>query len=143
MEVVNRVLPNGEQMAGFLKDPETGPIYMVNLLKFKARAEYDDGRASSLTGQEAYGLYAEGVQKLLEAVGGSITFAGEVSRLTLGEVGGAVGRGGHRVLSHSGAMLETMQPPEMAEIARHRAAGLAGQLNIECLGDPAFGARAV
>ena len=48
MEVVNRVLPNGEQMAGFLKDPETGPIYMVNLLKFKARAEYDDGRASSL-----------------------------------------------------------------------------------------------
>ena len=32
MEVINRVLPNGEQMAGFLKDPEEGPIYMVNLL---------------------------------------------------------------------------------------------------------------
>ena len=30
-------------------------------------------------------------------------------------------------------MLEMMQLPEMAEIARHRAAGLAGQLNIECL----------
>ena len=86
MEVINRVLPNGEQMAGFLKDPEEGPIYMVNLLKFKAQAEYADGRATSLTGQEAYGLYAEGVQKLLEAVGGSVTFAGEVSRLTLGEV---------------------------------------------------------
>ena len=89
-------------------------------------------------GQEAYGLYAEGVQKLLEAVGGSITFAGEVS-LDPGGGGGTVGRGGHRVLSHSGAMLEMMQLPEMAEIARHRAAGLAGQLNIECLGDPAFG----
>jgi hypothetical protein len=34
-----------------------------------------------------------------------------------------------------------MQLPEMAEIAAHRAAGLAGQLNIECLGDPSFGAK--
>jgi hypothetical protein len=36
-----------------------------------------------------------------------------------------------------------MQLPEMFEIAVHRAAGLAGQLNIECLGDPSFGAKAV
>ena len=143
MEVVNRVLPNGEQMAGFLKDPETGPIYMVNLLKFKARAEYDDGRASSLTGQEAYGLYAEGVQKLLGAVGGSIIFAGEVSRLTLGEVEELWDEVAIACYPTRGAMLEMMQLPEMAEIARHRAAGLAGQLNIECLGAPAFGARAV
>ena len=143
MEVINRVLPNSEQMAGFLKDPEEGPIYMVNLLKFKAQAEYVDGRVSSLTGQEAYGLYAEGVQKLLEAVGGSVTFAGEVSRLTLGEVEELWDEVAIACYPTRGAMLQMMQLPEMAEIASHRAAGLAGQLNIECLGDPAFGARAV
>ena len=141
MEVINRVLPNGEQMAGFLKDPEEGPIYMVNLLKFKGQAEYADGRASSLTGQEAYALYAEGVQRLLEAVGGSVTFAGEVSRLTLGEVEELWDEVAIACYPTRDAMLQMMQLPEMAEIAAHRAAGLAGQLNIECLSNPSFGAK--
>lgn len=29
---------------------------MVNLLKFKTQAEYEDGRFTDLTGLEAYGL---------------------------------------------------------------------------------------
>ena len=79
------------------------------------------------------------MQKLLEAVGGSITFAGEVSRLTLGEVEELWDEVAIACYPTRGAMLEMMQLPEMAEIARHRAAGLAGQLSIECLGDPALG----
>ena len=30
------------------------------------------------------------------------------------------------------AMMQMMQSPKMQEIGQHRAAGLAGQLNIEC-----------
>ena len=49
---------------------KAGPIYMVNLLRFKDRAEYEDGRATDLTGREAYDLYAAAVFELLQEFGG-------------------------------------------------------------------------
>ena len=63
-----------------------GPISMVNLLKFKEKAAYKDGRETELTGQEAYALYSRGVMKTLATVGGKLVFSGDVSRLMLGEV---------------------------------------------------------
>ena len=38
---------------------------MVNLLKFKEKAEYEDGRDTNLSGAEAYAIYAEKVQEVL------------------------------------------------------------------------------
>ena len=70
MQVKNSVVPTEEQIAGFLDPGPDGPIYMVNLLKFKDRAEYEDGRATDLTGEEAYGIYADAVTELLEEFGG-------------------------------------------------------------------------
>ncbi|MEC7970211.1 MAG: DUF1330 domain-containing protein, partial [Pseudomonadota bacterium] len=61
MEVINKVVPNAEQMKGFLESGNDKPIYMLNLLKFKDKAEYADGRASELSGAEAYGIYAQEV----------------------------------------------------------------------------------
>ena len=40
MKVKNTVAPNKEQMAGFLEGDINSPISMVNLLKFKEKAEY-------------------------------------------------------------------------------------------------------
>ena len=37
MEVINRVVPNEEQIKGFMEPGREGPIYMLNLLKFKAK----------------------------------------------------------------------------------------------------------
>ncbi len=65
MEVKNSVRPNREQMAGFLEPGPSGPIYMVNLLKFKEHAEYEDGRETDLTGSQAYQLYVDAVTDLL------------------------------------------------------------------------------
>jgi hypothetical protein len=69
MEVVNKVYPNEEQIKGFLGPGAEGPICMVNLLKFREKAEYEDGRETALTGREAYELYEQGVKKLLEGRG--------------------------------------------------------------------------
>lgn len=52
MEVVNKVVPNEEQIKGFMEPGHDGPIYMLNLLKFKDKAEYEDGRETDLTGAE-------------------------------------------------------------------------------------------
>ena len=134
MEVVNKVYPNEEQIKGFLEPGAEGPICMVNLLKFKAKAEYEDGRESDLTGREAYELYEKGIKKLLEGIGGGIGFEGEVERLTLGEVEELWDVVALAVWPSRQAMFEVMQSPEMQEISVHRTAGLAGQLNIETTG---------
>ena len=49
----NSVHPTKEQIEGFLEGDTDTPIAMVNLLKFKEKAEYEDGRYSDLTGEEA------------------------------------------------------------------------------------------
>lgn len=107
---------------------------MVNLLKFKTHAEYEDGRDTDLTGREAYGLYLEGVKKLLKQVGGYLGLSGEVERLALGEVGELWDAVALAVYPSRKAMLDMMQLDGMQEIGVHRAAGLAGQLNIETAG---------
>ena len=107
---------------------------MVNLLKFKPHAEYEDGRETNLTGREAYGLYEQGITKLIQQVGGYLGFAADVERLALGEVEELWDVVGLAVWPSRQVMLEVMQSDEMREISVHRAAGLAGQLNIETAG---------
>ena len=66
MEVVNEVLPSSaERLAAMAEPGPDGPIFMVNLLKFKDQAEYEDGRATELTGREAYQLYGAAVSNLI------------------------------------------------------------------------------
>jgi len=134
MQVVNKVYPNKEQIKGFMEPVSEGPICMVNLLKFKEKAEYEDGRDTDLTGREAYALYEEGVKKLLQEIGGGIGFEGDVERLALGEVEELWDVVGLAVWPSRGAMFEVMQSPDMQAISVHRSAGLAGQINIETTG---------
>ncbi|GIS19132.1 MAG: hypothetical protein CM15mP120_10480 [Pseudomonadota bacterium] len=47
MEVIKKVVPNAEQIKGFLESGNDKPIYMLNLLKFKDKAEYAEGRAAN------------------------------------------------------------------------------------------------
>ena len=134
MEVSNATMPDEGQMAGFMEPDDGTTVYMVNLLKFKEKAEYADGRDTELSGREAYALYAAGVKSCLAKVGGGVDFNGDVRRLALGSVEElwdevAIARYPNRT-----AMLQMMQLPEMKEIGQHRAAGLAGQLNIETVG---------
>lgn len=131
MKVENKVNPNADQMAGFMDSSVEGPIAMVNLLKYKEKAEYSDERETELSGVEAYGIYAQGVAKTLAMVGGKMLFFGNVSRLMLGEVEELWDQVAIAQYPSRAAMLEMMQLPEYQAIHIHRDAGLAGQLNIE------------
>lgn len=133
MKVENSILPDEEQLAGFFK-PGPEPIYMVNLLKFKDRAEYDDRRPTSLSGREAYQIYGAAVSDLLKAFGGAALFAADVHRLMLGEVEELWDEVAIAMYPSRQAMLDMMRSPKMQEISVHRSAGLAGQLNIETSG---------
>lgn len=56
MQVENRLHPSDEQIAGFQEGDTETPINMLNLLKFKEKAEYADGCETTMTGTEAYGM---------------------------------------------------------------------------------------
>ncbi len=133
MEVTNQLRPNAAQMAGFDEGAGDGPIYMLNLLKYRDKAEYADGRDTALTGREAYAVYTQGVRELLKEFGGSLSFKAKVERLTIGEVEELWDDVAIAMYPSRAVMLEMMQSDKMQEIGQHRAAGLAGQLNIECV----------
>jgi uncharacterized protein (DUF1330 family) len=131
MEVKNAVMPNDQQMTGFLEEGKDQPIYMVNLLKFKGKAVYPDKRETDLTGEEAYAIYSQEVIKHLEKVGGKPIFGGKVARLMLGEVEDLWDVVAIAMYPNRKAMLDMISDPEYIKSAQHRAAGLEGQLNIE------------
>ena len=131
MKVENAVTPNEEQLAGFLEGDTETPIKMVNLLKFKDKAEYEDGRETNLSGKEAYKIYADEVLGHLERVGGKSIFFGEVQRLMLGQVEELWDWVAIAEYPSRKAMLEMIMNSEYQKSEEHRSAGLAGQLNIE------------
>ena len=133
MKVENKVIPSDEQINGFLEEPDLGPISMVNLLKYKKSAVYDDGRETNLSGKEAYQLYAAEVIKLIEKYGGEFVFAGSVSRLMLGEVEEMWDEVAIAKYPSRKAMFEMTLDPDYQKIHVHRDAGLKGQLNIETI----------
>ena len=131
MEVKNDLKPNQDQMEGFLEGDIETPIAMLNLLKFKEKAEYEDGRETNLTGKEAYGIYGNEVQEHLAKVGAETIFAGAVNRLMLGEVEDLWDTAVIARYPSRKAMLEMIIDSEYQESEKHRSAGLLGQLNIE------------
>ena len=131
MKVENKLRPNAKQMAGFLLGDTKTIIHMVNLLTFKNKADYNDGRQTDLTGEEAYRIYAKEVQEHLRKVGGKMIFSGEVSRLVLGEVEELWDWVAIAEYPSKKAMRSMIMDKEYQKSEEHRSAGLAGQLNLE------------
>ena len=135
MIVENKVQPNAEQIKGFQEGDTDTPIFMLNLLKFKEQARYEDGRETDISGAEAYRIYASEVPAHVEKAGGRMVFGGRVSRLMLGEVEDMWDSVALVMYPSRKAMLAMTQDPDYQASAIHRKAGLEGQLNIEVKGD--------
>src|SRR5690606_10435933 len=89
MKVENANHPSDEQMKEFFARAGTdqdGPVVMVNLLKFRERAAYPDGRDAHLSGFEAYARYGVEVKKIVEGLGGKMLYAGAVDGLMIGHI---------------------------------------------------------
>ena len=131
MEYKNSVHPTKEQMEGFLEGDSEAPIAMINLLKFREKAQYEDGRDTDLTGEQAYAIYMDEVVGHLKKVGGEVSFGGSINRLMLGEVEELWDKAFIAKYPSKKVMLKMVTDPDYLESNKHRVAGLAGQLNIE------------
>ena len=128
MKVENQVAPGPEQIQAFVASE--GPVLMVNLLKFREKAAYADGRDPDLSGAEAYARYAAEMRKLVEASGGRFVFGAKVEGLLLGEVESLWDVVGIVEYPSARTLIEIASTPEFQAIEVHRVAGLEGQLNL-------------
>lgn len=67
--------PEREQFEAFKALPRNAPVMMLNLLRFRDRAAYDDGR--DCTGAEAYAAYGRESGPVFRRVGGEILWRGD------------------------------------------------------------------
>lgn len=132
MQVVNEVFPTDPAVVQELMQPgPDGPIFMVNLLKFKEKAEYEDGRATDLSGRDAYMIYGRAVTEILPKFGGKAIFAADVTFLSLGKAEELWDEVAIAMYPKRADMVRMSMSVEWQAAAVHRTAGLKGQLNIE------------
>ncbi len=114
---------NTEYFASFFeRDDPGGAMWALNFMQYRARAEYADGRESTLTGAEADDEYTPNGP--LAAVGASIVLAGEVRSQICGDETGWDRIGVVRYPTRM-AMVEMNMRDDFQELHHHKEAGMA------------------
>lgn len=74
MPVIN---PTRQQFEAMLSMKPDGPVYMLNMLRFRDQAEYKDrSDVTACTGREAYQRYGQAIAPVLSKVGGRPVWLG-------------------------------------------------------------------
>ncbi len=103
---------------------------MLNLLKFRKKALYKDGRPDDISGFEAYQRYVSAMMQIVEREGGKFLFAGAVKDVVIGAVEELWDVAAIVEYPSRAAFIRIVNLPEVRAIAIHREAGLEGQLLI-------------
>ncbi|MBT8214773.1 MAG: DUF1330 domain-containing protein [Acidimicrobiia bacterium] len=116
--------PTREQVVRYVEDSERilGEVVMLNLLKFRERAESVDGG----TGKDSYGRYGEVALKKIAERGGTVVWSGTPDQVFIGDED--VNDWDMVVLvayPNRAAFLEMVADPEYQEGHRDREGGLA------------------
>jgi uncharacterized protein (DUF1330 family) len=114
--------PERDQFEAFKALPRDEPVMMLNLLRFRDRAAYPDGR--DVTGTEAYAAYGRDSAPVFQRVGGEIVWRGRPEAMLIGP------RDEHWDLAFvaryptAGAFLEMVTDPQYREAVKHRQAAV-------------------
>jgi uncharacterized protein (DUF1330 family) len=116
--------PTSEQIQTLLAGPADQPIVMVNLLRYKPRADGGDGER---TGAEAYARYAEAMREVVESHGGRFVWLGRVDSLVIGDTQEEFHMIGLVEYPSRQKFVEIMFSDRVRKIAGDRTAGLESQ----------------
>jgi uncharacterized protein (DUF1330 family) len=118
------IYPTRDQIQALLAGPGDQPVVMLNLLRFKPRADAPD---EDVSGEEAYQRYGQPMQRFVESKGGRVLWIGRVDS----QVIGTGGEGFHAIAlveyPARAAFVAIATDPHVQEIGIHRAAGLESQ----------------
>ncbi len=118
------ITPTPEQIKELLAGPADQPVVMINLLKFKPRADAGEGDAS---GQEAYGRYAVRMREIVESQGGRFIWAGRIDSMVIGEEDPGFQVAALVEYPSRQKFLEIAGSARVREIGAHRSGGLESQ----------------
>lgn len=125
---MSAIVPNPQAFQQLAQANDEGPVVMLNLLKFKARA--DDGSGS---GRDSYNRYGNAVKPMVEALGGRFIWAGRAEQLLIGQedeqdwdVVALVEYPSRK------AFIEMAMSKQMNDIHHHREAGLEKTVLLAC-----------
>jgi uncharacterized protein (DUF1330 family) len=121
--------PTESQFARLAASDDQGPVWMVNLVRFKQRA---DGIDEGVSGAQAYARYGAAVQPFLAGVGGRVVLAAEPQESMIGPEEGEWDAVFVAEYPSRKAFLQMTSDPEYLKIHAHRAAGLADSRLIAC-----------
>jgi uncharacterized protein (DUF1330 family) len=132
MQILNAINPTPAQIQALVGSSVQGPIVMLNLLKFREKAAYEDGHDAHIPGVEAYMRYGVEMQKIVAAGGGRIVFNAQAKTLVVGEVEELWDAVALVEYPSPQAFVQLVTSEAVGSITHHRKAGLAGQLLIMC-----------
>ena len=130
MKVENALYPEQEVLRKMLKQGYTGPVCMLNLLKYRDKAEYPDGRDADLPGAEAYGRYGSEMGRIVRDAGGRFVFSAQVLASVIGQVQPQWDAMAVVEYPSFSDFVRIVSLPEVEGLQEHRRAGLEGQLLI-------------
>lgn len=134
MTVDRSIDPTAEQVRALRDHGRDGPVVMLNLLKFRDRANYEDGEAVS--GAEAYGRYQHAFTVTVGAISqAEVLFEGPVEQVFIGMAGTAETDWDKVLIVRyptRGHFLAMMADPGYRAALRHRYAGLARTVLLQC-----------
>ncbi len=114
-----------EEFLVFLQTPVATPLVMINLLKYRERAEYPAGfDAEPCSGRDAYGRYGAVAVEKLAAVGARIVWMGTVDGCPIAPKDESWDDVAIVEYPSRQAMLEMISMPDYQASTVHRTAGL-------------------
>ena len=119
--------PSKDQFKAFARSGVTGPVQMLNLLRFRGRAAYADGQAPrpGMTGAEAYREYAAASAPFFEGVGGRMAWSGRPVAGVIGPPGEAWDAGFIAEYPGLDAFVAMVRDEGYRAIVHHRRAAIA------------------
>lgn len=114
--------PTKETFAAFRADDRPGPVQMLNLVRFRERAAYPDGREA--TGAEAYEAYGRESGPIFARLGGRIIWRGRFELMLIGPAGEHWDECFMAEYPSVAAFVEMLRDPVYREAVRHRQAAV-------------------
>lgn len=112
------------------------PVVMLNLNRYRTRAEYEDDGGVDVSGREAYGRYAGVALRVLERVGGRVLWQAPALGTVIGDDSDLYDEVIAVWYPTLAAFVELGTDPELVAASVHRAAGLERAALICCRSGP-------
>lgn len=120
--MTKHVDPTKKQFGAFAKMEDDGPVAMLNLIRLRKKARYEDGREAS--GAEAYAEYGRATEAFLKGVGGKIVWSGQPQAVLIGPDDEHWDLAFIAQYPSAAAFIDMVKNPGYQAVVHHRQAGV-------------------